>query len=111
MWRLGPAFVACLLLAAHFLRWGKYGAVAVCFFIPSFALVVRRRWSLRLLQGLLGLGTLVWMQAGVRFGVERLQHGEPWMRMAVILGSVAGFSAVAAWLLEQPPVLSKYQNR
>lgn len=111
MWRLVPAFLACLTLAAHFLRSGRFGAVAVCFLIPSLALVARRRWALRLLQGLLGLGALVWMQTGVRIGAERLQHGEPWMRMAVILGSVAGFSAVAVWLLEQPPVLSKYTNK
>ena len=52
-------------------------------------LFLRYRWAVRLVQGILLLGSVEWIRTLCVLTADRQRAGEPWIRMAVILGSVA----------------------
>lgn len=107
---LVPAVTACVLLAAHFLRFYALSIVALCMLLP-FLLLVRRGWAARIVQIVLLLGVLVWGRAGYVFAHQRMSAGEPWGRLAIIIGGVTLYTLVAAVLFETPPLRRRYGLR
>lgn len=105
---LAFAGLFCLILAGHFLRMGALAGVLVCLALPVVTVVTRARWALRSLQALLVVGSVNWIVTGFRIGAQRRAAGEPWLRMALILGTVAALSALAAALLSRRSVLERY---
>ncbi len=105
-----PAILACILLGAHFLRFFAFAIVAFCLFLPV-VLLVKRAWAVRVVQATLVLGMLVWARAGQQFVQERISAGEPWTRLALIMGGVALFTGASAALLEAPPARRRYGLR
>lgn len=93
--------LSALLLAAHFYRRGAAIVAALCTVLP-LVLLVPRGWARRSLQIALVLGTLEWLRTLWSLARVREALGEPWFRMAVILGSVAVVTAAAAWLAGRP---------
>ncbi len=90
-----PAIVSFLLLAAHFLRSANYLAVlGLLALVPLLAL--RRAWVRLVARATLWLGSAVWLYTIARFTAERLRLGQPYLRMVLILGAVALFTALAA---------------
>lgn len=90
--------VSLLVLGAHFLREGLVllvGAVLVLVALTT----VRRPWAARTLQGALVLGALEWLRTMIGIAHERMRAGEPWGRMAAILGLVLAVTALSATLL------------
>ncbi len=102
--------IAACLIAAHFLRAGGLIAAAVCLAAPALFLV-RRRWSLLLLQGLAYAAAAVWIETAWRIAVMRQSYGEPWLRAALILAAVAAASALAGFLLRGPAFKERYSLR
>jgi hypothetical protein len=90
--------LASLLLAAHLLRSGGPGLAAVAAALPLL-LLVRRSWATRALQLALAAGSLEWLRTLAALVDLRRGQGEPWLRMAAILGAVALVTAGAAALL------------
>lgn len=99
--RLVPAVLSFWLLAAHFLRAGDSMLVAATLALPG-VLAFRRFWALRLVQIGLGLAALEWVRTGWVIAQVRRTAGEPWARMAVILGVVALLALLGAALLQAP---------
>jgi hypothetical protein len=97
--RLLPAALATLLLGAHFFRARQLAAVALCLALLAL-LFVARAWAARTVQVALALGVLVWLRTAWLFAAARRALGAPSVRLWVILGGVAAFTALAAWLLE-----------
>jgi hypothetical protein len=97
-----PALLSLLVLAAHFLRAGSLAFVLICLAL-SAATLVRRPWACRLLQGVLLLGCAEWLRTLAGRVAERTAVGAPWLRMALILGSVALVAAISALALESAP--------
>ena len=93
-----PALLALLLLGAHFLRFGHPALVALCLILLA-PLFIPQPWAQALVRGALALGALVWLWTLVEDVRARLAFGEPWLRLALILGAVAAFTAWAAWML------------
>ena len=94
-----PVVLAALLLAAHFLRRGQ--ALPMLASLALLALVfVRREWARRTIQIALVLGTLEWARTLAAFAAERRAAGEPWVRMALILGAVIAITLGGAVALE-----------
>ncbi|MDP3541553.1 MAG: hypothetical protein Q8T11_03700 [Elusimicrobiota bacterium] len=102
------ASLFCVILAAHFLRMGAMTGVVVCLALPIVAVLTRARWALRALQAVLLLGSVSWIVTAWHIGAARQAAGEPWLRMAVILGTVAALSALAAGLLSRRSVLARF---
>jgi len=97
---LTPAVLSWWLLAAHFLRWGQIPLVAVCLVAPLLFLV-RAGWVRVVSQVAMVLGASLWGLAAMRTASRRQIAQQPWLRMALILGGVAAFNLLAAWLLQR----------
>lgn len=95
-----PALLSLLMLGAHFLRSGQLLLVALCLalllplFMPRPGAQAVARWALI-------LGSLVWLGTLVQDVRLRLAFGEPWLRLALILGAVTLFTGWSAWLLRK----------
>lgn len=96
-----PTILASIVMGAHFLRWSMIPMFSLGLAMP-FLLLVERVWSVRLLQGWLSLGVLMWLSTANDILSRRLLRGEPFLRMVLILSGVALFTIVAAALLEAP---------
>ncbi len=97
-----PAALALLLLGALALRLGLPFLLAV----PLTLILIGLLWVPKAvvrsgLAVLLGLGSLAWVGLAWVRVQERLAMDLPWLRLALILGAVALFTAWAAGLLAQ----------
>lgn len=90
-----PAGLSALVLAAHFLRAGILPFVLAAVSLILF-MFVRRTWAARLIQLGLALGTVEWIRTLIVLVVVRRQTGEPFTRLAIILGAVAAVTAASA---------------
>ena len=102
-----PMLFSVLVLAAHFLRTGPMILAVLCLIVP-LTLFVRRMWALRLVQLFLLLGAAEWVRTLIVLVRDRQAQGEPWLRLVVILGAVAAFTAGAAFILQAKKVRDHY---
>jgi len=93
--RLLPVFLSALFLGAHYSRADNNGLAVLCLMLP-FLLLIRRRWVVWITQVLLLMGSLVWFDTILGYVKMRQVSGGPWLRLAIILGSVALFTAASA---------------
>lgn len=96
--RLVPSILAAALMGAHFLRGQGPWAAAGFALLPCLYLL-RRRWVLTAMRGLLIAGALEWARVAWGLAQMRIAFGEPWTRLGLILGAVAAVSLLAAWPL------------
>jgi hypothetical protein len=108
--RISLYVAAALLVAGHFLRVGNFLGVALCLAVPLL-FFVRQRLSLLLLQGLAYAATGLWLWTAWQIALERMAFGQPWLRAALILATVAGVSALAGWLLRSQSLQLRYRDR
>ncbi len=97
--RAGAALLSSLILSAHFLRQGSLTAALICLGLPAAALILRQGWALFGTRLLLWTGAMLWVLNLIRMAQARAGRGEPWHRLAFILGAVALWTAVSAWLI------------
>jgi len=105
--RLLPAVLALLVLAAHFYRAGVAFLVPACIGLVLL-LAVRLAWVPRAVTVALVLAALEWLRTLLVLADARLEAGQPWLRLAVILGSVAILTLVAAWPLRSDAIRHWY---
>ncbi len=97
-----PAALAVLLLAAHFLRAGSLLIVLGCLaLLPVCAL--RKPWARITVRSALLAAVVIWLGTAWRVAAARAATGESGTRAMLILGGVAAFTGLAAWLLPDPP--------
>lgn len=90
-----PVILSALVLAAHFFRAGNVAGAVLS--IGGLALLlVPRPWAARVVQVGLVIGAAEWVHTLFVFTEQRRAMGEPWARLAVILGTVALFTLVSA---------------
>ena len=94
-----PAVLAFLVFGAHLVREGHPGLVAVPLAAAALCFVPRA-WAAWTAKILLVLAALEWARTLVALARWRIASGEPYLRMALILGGAALFTAGAAWLLK-----------
>lgn len=99
--RIILVILSALLLAAHFYRRGTAIVAAGCAVLP-LVLFASGAWARRSLQVALLVGVIEWLRTLGSLARARAAAGEPWARMALILGCVALVTAVAAWLVARP---------
>jgi hypothetical protein len=106
--RLILPFLALALLAAHFYRadWmlpaGLSGALTLLLAVP-------RPWAARTLQVALLLGALEWLRTLAAFAAMRVAVGQPYLRLALILGAVAAFTLLAAWIFQHRSLKRRFR--
>jgi hypothetical protein len=106
--RLLPVILSGILLGAHFFRAMMY-PLAVASLLFPFVLLVPRRWAARLVQIVLVLGALEWIRTALMLVMARQAVGQPWTRMAIILGSVAVFTAASCLVFRFGPLKERYK--
>ena len=92
--------LSLLVLAAHFFRDGAWPLTLLCIALVGL-LAWRRAWVPRVLQGALAAGSVEWAWTAFVLVQERVALGRPWMRLALILGTVALLTAASAFVMER----------
>ena len=90
-----PPVAAFLLLAAHFYR-SENLLVSLACFLAILLVFVRRPWAAYTMQFCLVLGAIEWLRSTISLVQSRSAAGGPFLRLAIILGSVALFTALSA---------------
>ena len=93
--------LALLLLAAHFFRGGLFALAALSCGLITL-LFVPRPWTALVLRTALALGSIEWLRTAWDIAGRRALAGQPYTRMLLIMGAVAAFTIVAAWLAGRP---------
>jgi pheromone shutdown protein TraB len=93
--RLLPPAIAALVLAAHFYRAGNLVVAGLAAALVAL-LFVPRGWAARIVQLGLAVGALEWVLTLVRLIEARQSMGQPYARLALILGAVALGTALSA---------------
>jgi hypothetical protein len=106
--RLLPVVLALLLLAAHFYRAGWLPLAALSVALLAL-LAVPRAWAARALQLALALGAIEWLRTLASFAAARMATGQPYLRLALILGAVAAFTLLAAAVFRQRRLRERYR--
>lgn len=73
-------------------------------------LLIRKRWSLILVQLSAYAAAGVWLSTAIHLVQERMISARPWSGAAIILGSVALFSMFAGLLLNSRKVQERYPS-
>lgn len=105
--RLLPVILSFLLLGAHFYRAGLLPLTLLCAAV-LFLLLLRKSWVPLLFQVLLMLGALEWLRTLFMFAQMRIAFGEPWTRLAIILGAVAVFTALSGLVFKNRKLAARY---
>lgn len=105
-WLLLP-LLALGLLGAHFLRAGAWPLMGACVLLVLL-MAWPRRWAARTVQGALVLGAVEWLWTLALLAQQRIALGQPWLRMALILGAVALFTAGAALVFRRRSLRLRY---
>ena len=99
--------LACLFLGAHFLRIGNLLFVLLSLSMP-FLLLIRKRWSLIVLQCFTYTGAGIWTYTAIILIKKRMANGLTYGRLLVILGAVILLTLSAGLLLNTASVRGKY---
>ena len=106
---LFPSITGLVLLGLHFFRndntFAMYLSVLVIFLV-----FVRRPWAARTLQTFLIIGAIEWVRTTVSLVIVRNENGEPFLRLAIILGAVALFTLFSALVFRTKRIKSHFND-
>lgn len=104
-----PALLVLWITGAHFLRGGDVWLTAVWAASPLL-FFLRHGWVRRAAQAALAFSMVLFLDLGMRLVNMRMMLGEPWLRLAVIMGAVALVAAIAAILFETTSLRERYED-
>ncbi len=107
--RLLPVFISFLLLAAHFVRAGQNILAFILLFL-LLLLALKKSWVPWVIQLTLLLGAIEWLRTLVFVAQMRMEFGMPWARLAIILGSVALFTALSSLVFRSKGLRKWYSD-
>jgi hypothetical protein len=96
-----------LILAAHFSRADNLVLMILCLLVPTL-MFIKRRWVLLVIQILLYCGVFVWINTIIQLASERIDLGQPWLRMGIILSFIALITGLSGVLLNSNAIKKKY---
>ena len=105
--RLLPAILSLLLLSAHFSKVG-IPILSVVFLIIPFLLLIKKQWVSQLIQIVLILGFFEWIRAIFYYVHQRLEIGEPYLRLVIIIGVVALFTGLSTLTFRNKKLKERY---
>lgn len=108
--RLLPVILSFLLLGAHFYRAGLVPFTVACVAV-LLLLFLKKPWVPRLFQLLLLASALEWLRSLYFFIAMRIAWDQPWTRLAIILGTVALFTALSGLVFRLAKLKEFYGGR
>ena len=106
---LVPVILSLLVLGAHFFRNG-YMLLVLATLALIACLAARRSWVPRVVQVVLVLGSIEQARTLVALASERQDSGEPYLRLVIILGTVALVTALSALVFETARLKRRYRR-
>ena len=106
--RLLPIFISSLLIAAHFLRSGMLFLVCCSLAFPFF-LLFPKKWAARTVQFCLLVAMLEWLRTMFNIVSQRIDIGMPWVRLVIIMGSVALLTGASACIFLMKSLRDRYE--
>jgi hypothetical protein len=103
-----PPVVGFVLLAAHFFR-AENQLAALVSLLMIILVFVRRPWAARTIQVCLVLGSVEWLRSTISLIHSRSEMGEPFLRLAIILGGVALFTALSSLVFRTSKLRSHFR--
>ena len=70
--------------------------LSLLFLIFPFTLLIKKQWNVRTVQIVLIIGVLEWIRSIYFYVNQRLELGEPYLRLIIIIGAVALFTGLSA---------------
>ena len=105
---LMPPTLSILLLTVHFFRGNNLPAMII-FFLLLFLLFIHRPWTARIVQIGLLLGSIEWVRTTISLVSARIDMGEPFIRLAFILGGVSLLTACSALVFRTPKIKTYFK--
>lgn len=105
--RLLPAILSLIVLAAHFLRAGLLPLTLLLLVLVGL-LALRRPWVARLTQVTLLVGAFEWVRTAVSYILARQRLDMPWGRLALILGTVVVITLSSALVFQTRALRERY---
>ena len=105
--RLLPAILSLLLLSAHFSKIG-IPILSIVFLIVPFLLLIKKQWVPQLIQIVLIIGFFEWIRALLYYVQQRLEIGEPYVRLIIIIGVVALFTGFSTLVFRNRKIRELY---
>lgn len=105
--RLLPAIISFLLVGAHFSRDGQAFLMPIAFLFP-FLLFIKKAWIPKLVQIGLWLASIEWLRSMFEYIQTYDAMGKPWTRLAIILSSVALFTALSSLVFRWKSLKKRY---
>lgn len=106
--RLLPIVLSYLLMAAHLFRGHHYALLALAALMPLL-LFIPQPWVARVLQLGLVISAVEWLRTIVMLTQERMALGQPYLRMALILGAVAIITIGSAFTFYWVAISRRYK--
>lgn len=107
--RIIPYVFMILLLSAHFSRAGNSVLMVLVLGIP-FLFFVKKPWVVQVLQVVAYAGTIVWVFSTYEYVVQRLMNGDDWLRLMIILLTVALYTAWTGYFLTTGKFKENYET-
>lgn len=103
-----PVLLSSLILSAHFYRAGSPVLVFISLSMP-FILLIRSPWAVRVIQAGLIAGGGEWIITVIRLVLARQAIGAPWVRLSLILGTVAVLTFLSALVFRSQSLRERYR--
>jgi hypothetical protein len=108
--RLLPVILSMMLLGAHFLFHTGLVTIAILPLLFLIPLMFKKTWVPWLTQVALLLGAIEWART-LYVGVsQKSALGQDWLRYAIILGSVAAFTALSCLVFRNRGLRRRYSG-
>jgi hypothetical protein len=103
-----PVILCFLLLVAHFGRANLLILQIISILIP-FLLFWKTKIAVIIIQVCLLLAGIEWIRTAVYYARIRIENGEPWLQLAIILGSVAVLNFVTVLILRTKLIKKRFK--
>jgi hypothetical protein len=103
-----PVVLSYLLMAAHLFRGHHYLLMALAALVPLL-LMIPRPWVARAVQVGLAISTVEWLRTLAWLIQERMAFGQPYARMALILGAVVLITMGSALVFYRDALSRRYK--
>ncbi len=107
---LSAPALALAVLGAHFYRAGSWPLTVSCALLMAL-LAWPRAWVPRLAQTSLVAGSVVWLWTAYDLVAQRIALGQPWTRLAAILGGVGLFTLASAFVFRHPRLRARFAGK
>ena len=105
-----PIIICFILMAAHLSRANMIILMVICLLFP-FILFWKSKISARVIQIVLVLFGLEWIRTLIYYARIRIENGEDWLRLALILGTVTILNFVTILIYRSTYMIERYDLR